>query len=242
MTSYFNIPGYPIAYWASKTMLDIFLNPKLSMFADATVGMISGDNDRFLRLWFEPKYDDCFFHASDYIQAIYTGKKWFPLQKGGARRFWYGNLEYVINYKNDGYELKNDNTLNGRVRSHNYNGNKAFQSGITWNSIGTSDLITRIAEQGFIFDAAGPLCSINKVDETKFYLGLLFSKVAQSLYQFINPTINYTPGTLLSLPVVPTSKDLKNNVSKIVACCIHIAKKDWDSFETSWEFKKHPLL
>lgn len=243
ISSYNKIPSRPIAYWISSSMISAFENPSLSKFADASVGMISGDNERFLRLWYEVNFAKACFDATDYLYAVYTGKKWFPLQKGGNRRYWYGNLEYLINYEKDGYDLKNNNNdKNGRVKSHNYNGPRAFQPGITWNSIGTSDLITRISEPGFIYDAGGPLCTIKKPEYTYFFLGLLFSKTAQKIYQFINPTINYTPGTLLSLPVIMTDQVKITEVNLIVQNNIVRAKKDWDSFETSWNFKKHPLI
>lgn len=243
ISSYNKIPSRPIAYWISSSMISAFENPSLSKFADASVGMISGDNERFLRLWHEVNFAKACFDATDYLYAVYTGKKWFPLQKGGNRRYWYGNLEYLINYEKDGYDLKNNNNdKNGRVKSHNYNGPRAFQPGITWNSIGTSDIITRISETGFIYDAGGPLCTIKKPENTYFFLGLLFSKTAQNIYQFINPTINYTPGTLLSLPVIMTDQVTITEVNLIVQDNIVRAKKDWDSFETSWNFKKHPLI
>lgn len=243
ISSYNSIPGNPIAYWISRQMISAFLNPALSNYAVASVGMISGDNERFLRLWHEVDITKSCFDATDYLYAVYTGKKWFPLQKGGSRRFWYGNLEYLINYEKDGYELKCKNTdKNGRIKSHNYNGPRAFQAGITWNSIGTSDLITRISKSGFIYDAGGPLCTITKNQDTNYFLGLLFSKTAQKIYQFINPTINYTPGTLLSLPVIFPAEDTKHLISSIVKENIRHSQNDWDSFEASWDFKKHPLI
>lgn len=242
ISCYNSIPGVPFAYWASLQMLSIFKNQKLEKYAEASVGMISGDNDRFLRLWHEINITKAYFGATDYIQAFATGKKWFPIQKGGGKRFWYGNLEYLVNYEKDGYELKFKNSINGRVRSHNYNGNKAFQFGITWNSIGTSDLVARISERGFIFDAGGPLCTVNEEGDAVFYLSLLLSKPAKAIFKFINPTINYTPGTLLSLPVIDVDSDLKATVKHIGDCCIENSKSDWNSFETSWDFKKHPLI
>ena len=239
--NFLNIPGVPIAYWVSKKFAELFVNNKLSDYADARIGMVTGDNERFLRLWYEIDNTKSFYEATDYISAFASGKKWFPLQKGGGKRYWYGNLEYVVNYEKDGFEIKFDNSINGRVRSHNYNGNKAFRNGITWNSIGTSDIITRISGKGFIYDAGGPLCTINDENNTNYFLGLLTSKVAQSIYKFINPTINYTPGTLLSLPIIIKIQK-KPYINNLVCENINKSKKDWDSFETSWDFKKHPLI
>lgn len=233
------IPGCSIAYWLSNIFYELFNNKQLSVYADARIGMVSGDNDRFLRLWHEINWDKVSLGATDFIQAFSTGKKWFPIQKGGGKRYWYGNLEYVINYENDGYELKFKNSLNGRVKSHNYNGEKAFRYGITWNSIGTEDIVCRISEKGFLHDAAGPLCTINNEDDTTYFLTLLSSVVAKAIYKFINPTINFVPGTVLSLPVII---DKKEKISPLALLNIEISKNDWDSFETSWDFKKHPLI
>ena len=236
------IPGMPVAYWLTDNFLNLFGRETLDNYADARIGMVSGDNDRFLRRWSEVEYAKSYYTATDLIQAVYTGKKWFPLQKGGGKRYWYGNLEYVVNYENDGYELKFCNSIDGRIRSHNYNGNKAFLSGITWNSIGTSDIICRFSNKGFIYDAGGPLCTINKEEDTYYFLGLLTSRVASEIYKCINPTINYTPGTLLSLPIIQPNDADKRKVESVVQDCIAESKKEWDSFEESWDFKKHPLI
>lgn len=241
-TKFISIPGSPVAYWLSERFISVFENKTLAEYADARIGMVTGDNERFLRHWSEVDYTKSYYTATDLIQAVYTGKKWFPLQKGGGRRYWYGNLEYVVNYERDGYELKFCNSISGRVRSHNYNGNQAFQPGITWNSIGTSDIICRISNKGFIYDAGGPLCTINNQEDTYYFLGLLTSIVASEIYKCINPTINYTPGTLLSLPVIKPNEDRKKKVECLVKECIDKAKEEWDSFEESWDFKKHPLI
>lgn len=236
------LPGQPLAYWLSEKFISIFNNKTLAEYADARIGMVTGDNERFLRRWSEVDYTKSYYTATDLIQAVYTGKKWFPLQKGGGKRYWYGNLEYVVNYERDGYELKFCNSIAGRVRSHNYNGSQAFQPGITWNNIGTSDIICRISDKGFIYDAGGPLCTINNREYTYYFLGLLTSCVAAEIYKSINPTINYTPGTLLSLPVVQVESEQKESIDELVGSCISKSKQEWDSFEESWDFKKHPLI
>ena len=236
------IPGNNIAYWLTEKFFGVFCYNTLDKYADAKIGMVSGDNDRFLRLWYEVDCTKSYYTATDTIQAVYTGKKWFPLQKGGGKRYWYGNLEYVVNYERDGYELKFCNSIAGRVRSHNYNGSKAFMGGITWNSIGTRDIICRISTKGYIYDAGGPLCTINHEEDTHFFLGLLSSTVAKNIYQCINPTINFTPGTLLSIPVIYPEKQVRECIDSIVRNNIENSKEDWDSFETSWDFKKHPLI
>ena len=229
------IPGSPIAYWVSEALYNAFTNPTLGSMADARIGMVSGDNNRFLRLWFEIDI------AKSSIGQIDLSKKWFPLQKGGGKRYWYGNLEYVINWENDGDEIRNKNVFDGRIRSHNYNGDKIFLPGITWNSIGTADIVCRVADSGFIFDAGGPLCTINNSKDTLYCLGLLTSTVAQKIFAFINPTINFTPGTLLSLPVI-ISKEHYKEINDLVNECISISKRDWNDFDTAWDFEIHPIV
>lgn len=234
--NFLKVPGSPYAYWVSSNFIDIFNNPSFAEYADARIGMVSGDNNRFLRLWSEIDI------TKSAIYKLERSKKWFPLQKGGGKRYWYGNLEYVINWENDGDEIRNKNVFEGRIRSHNYNGEKIFLPGITWNSIGTSDVICRIAESGFVFDAGGPLCTINDEKNTLYFLSLLTSCVANSIYRFINPTINYTPGTLLSLPVIFPQAEVKQKIDILAEENVELAKADWNAFETSWDFKKHPLI
>ena len=234
-SNFSKIPGSPIAYWVSEAFYNVFTYPTLGSMADARIGMVSGDNNRFLRLWFEIDI------AKSSIGQIDLSKKWFPLQKGGGKRYWYGNLEYVINWENDGDEIRNKNVFEGRIRSHNYNGEKIFLPGITWNSIGTADIVCRVADSGFIFDAGGPLCTINNSKNTLYCLGLLTSTVAKRIYAFINPTINFTPGTLLSLPVI-ISKEHYTEINNLVNDCISISKRDWNDFDTSWDFEIHPIV
>lgn len=229
------VPGNPYAYWVTDNFYKAFDNKTLREYADARIGMVSGDNGRFLRLWYEVDVNKTSIHTLD------TSKKWFPLQKGGGKRYWYGNLEYLVNWENDGDEIRNKNVFQGRIRSHNYNGEKIFLPGITWNSIGTSDIICRYSESGFVFDAGGPLCTINRTEDTYYFLGLLSSVVASSIYTFINPTINYTPGTLLSLPII-MSDEYYDKIKSLVSECIELSKSEWNSFDTAWSFRKHPLV
>ena len=229
------IPGAPVAYWLRN--FSVFDNSKLGTIIDARIGMVSGDNDRFLRLWHEINKESIEFGAAPYHDP--QKLKWYPLQKGGNFRKWYGNEEYVINWENNGYELKNDNYLGKRVRSHNYNGEQQFKKGISWNSITSGLFCCRYVPEGFTFDAAGPLCEVIK-DVMLFKVqGMLSSKVAAFLFSLINPTINFPSGYLEALPLV---SQIPNEVDEMVKNCISSAKSDWDSFETSWDFKSHPLI
>lgn len=229
------IPGAPVAYWVKN--FSIFDNPKLATIIDARIGMVSGDNDRFLRFWYEVCKQKIEFGALPKKDP--QKLKWYPLQKGGEFRKWYGNEQYIINWENNGYELKCDNYLGARVRSHNYNGEQQFKEGITWNSITSGTFNCRYVPEGFTFDAAGPLCEVTKKEYLFNVLGMLSSKVANYLFGLINPTINFPSGYLEALPFIPVSLEatdalVKNNISLSIS--------DWDSFETSWNFKKHPMI
>ncbi len=232
------IPGSPVAYWVSENVFNCFEKFKqLKVVIDARIGMVSGDNERFLRFWQELRYSDIEFNAKPNLDP--KNVKWYPLQKGGDFRHWYGNLQYVINWKNDGYEVKHDNFMGKRVRSHNYNGIQQFKEGITWNSITSSKFTCRYSPIGFTYDAAGPLCEVKDNDKLYYVLGFLTSKVTEYFFSLINPTINFPSGYL---EILPYKFYNENNVDYIVKHCISLSKTDWDSFETSWNFKKHPLI
>ena len=193
--------------------------------------------DRFLRFWNEVNMHYIEFHAKPGNDP--KKLKWYPLQKGGEFRHWYGDLQYVINWENDGDELKNDNFMGKRVRSHNYNVEQQFKEGITWNSISSGAFHCRYTKEGFTFDAAGPLCEVINKKNLLYVLGLLTSKVAIYFFELLNPTINFPPGYLENLPWIRTEN---TKVDEIVQTCINNAKTDWDSYETSWDFKKHPMV
>lgn len=232
------IPGMPVAYWVSESTSNLFdKSPQLGSIIDARIGMVSGDNDRFLRFWYEVKHNCIEMYAKPAFDP--KNVKWYPLQKGGEFRHWYGNLEYVINWENNGYEIKNDNYVGTRVRSHNYNGKQQFKEGITWNSITSSKFQCRYSPEGFTFDAAGPLCEVKDKQKLYYVLGMLTTHVADYLFSLINPTINFPSGYLEALPFVEKHKE---TVDSTVRQCIDSAKQDWDSFETSWDFKKHLLI
>ena len=233
------IPGAPIAYWANSSIIEAFDKaPRLGDdYIDARIGMVSGDNDRFLRFWHEVPFPGIEFRARAGFDP--KEKRWYPLQKGGEFRLWYGNLDYVIDWENDGDRLKHDNFAGTRVRSHNYNGTQQFKSGITWNSITSSRFHCRYTPEGFTFDAAGPLCEVINPGNLNYILGMLSSKVAIYMFNMINPTINFPSGYLESLPIIFHEKE---RVDSITTDCIVVSQQDWDSFETSWDFQRHPLV
>ena len=192
--------------------------------------MSTADNNRFLRIWFEVSKNKIYFDATDYIQAMYTGKKWFPFNKGGDFRKWYGNNEYVINYQNNGYELRQ--SKKAVLRNTNY----YFQECFSWSLICSAIPSFRYKEKGQIFDAAGSSCFGENI---QYLLGFCNSIVAREYLKIIAPTLNFSCGDIANLPIVFRKNKI---VEQFVEKSKNIAKEDWDAFETSWDFKKHPLI
>ena len=232
------IPGCPIGFWITESFSNIFVDyPQLGSEVDARVGMVSGDNNRFLRLWHEVDSSNIEHKAIPSNDPHLC--KWYPLQKGGDFRLWYGNLNYVVNWENDGNEIINDNYLGNRVRSHNYNGEQQFKEGITWNSITLSKFQCRFSPIGFTFDASGPLCEVKHREKTTYILGFLSSKVARFIFSILNPTVNFPPGYLESLPFIYQTNQL---LEERVKSNVNISRLDWDSHEISWDFESNPLI
>lgn len=232
------IPGCPIGFWITEEFSNKFRDyPKLKSEVDARVGMVSGDNNRFLRYWHEVSSLNIEHNAKPFADP--NLRKWYPIQKGGDFRLWYGNLNYVVNWKNNGYEIMHDNFAGTRVRSHNYNGGQQFKKGITWNSITMSKFQCRYSPEGFTFDASGPLCEVTKKEHLHYILGFLSGKIARFIFSILNPTVNFPPGYLESLPLIYTSNEL---IEKQVQTNVYLSKSDWDAHETSWDFQRNELL
>ena len=237
------IPGSPIAYWFSDKTFDVFKNSdKIKELITPRIGLVSGDNNRFLRYWNEVNINKIGFSMKNINQSIKSQAKWFPYQKGGEFRKWYGNEEYVVNWENDGYEMKYKNSKNGRVRSHNYNGEYSFKEGITWSSVTSGNFSCRYVTRGFLFDAAGPLCYVENKDKIYEIMAFYLSKVAQYFLEAMNPTINMHPGYLSNLPYIEVIENYKLIINKLARENINIAQREWNFYESSWNFDKHMLV
>lgn len=225
------IPGSPVAYWASKAAIKDFDYQKVENFLKAKSGIMTGD-DSFIKSWFELNLPSIAFHCKSADDML--DNKWFPLNSGGGFRKWYGNNSYVVNLKNNGQDIKNT-VKNYRLRDSKY----YFQKGITWGRITSAQIAFRDVIEGSLFGDAGP---IGFIDVNKEYmLGFLSSKVSSFLLNILNPTLNFQVRDIDSLPFKIDDFE-KNNIELIVKQNISISKSDWDSFENSWDFKKHPLL
>ena len=239
--SFCKIPGSPFAYWVGEGILKSFENPKLGEIAEPRQGMTTSDNNRFLRLWFECEQSRICFDAGSIEEAEKSKKKWFPYNKGGTYKKWYGNNEFIVNYENNGKEMKqfhnelNKTSSGGRIKNQEF----YFKDSITWTFISNPPGF-RSCNKGFIFDVAGSSIFVKK--SMKYYiLGLLCSNVTKSILSMINPTMNTQSSDIRSIPIV-IDHNRKENIDLLVDQNINMTKTDWDSFETSLDFKKHPLL
>lgn len=242
MERYKSIPGIPFAYWASGAIEKAFgENSKIGDFGEAREGMATANNDYFLKLWTEVSYENIGFNYSNREEAKQSLKKWVPYNKGGKYRRWYGNNHYVVNWFNDGDEIRNfKDKKTGRIRSHNYNLDYIFKEGITWSSLTSSVFSCRYSENGRLSDSKGPTLYINELNYLKYIFGFMNTKVAQTFLDLTAPTMDYKVGDIAELPIIESEYKVK--VDNIVDECISIAKNEWDLYETSWGFKENPLL
>ena len=235
------IPNSPIAYFVSESMLKIFENNEsISNFGNTREGMATGSNDLFLRYWFEIAKYKMKINCSSRNEAKLTSCKWFPYNKGGEYRKWYGNDQYVVNWYNDGFEIMNfkDNKT-GRIRSHNYNLDYIFKKGISWTTLSSGNFGCRYSSEGKLADSKGSMLYLNNNDNIMYFLGLLNSCVSKYVLGVTSQTLDFKPGRISELPVVLLDK---NKSEKIISNQVSLSKADWDSFETSWDFTVHPLV
>ncbi|EDP8610836.1 BREX-1 system adenine-specific DNA-methyltransferase PglX [Salmonella enterica subsp. enterica serovar Livingstone] len=237
------IPGAPLAYWASKETLKLFVaNLRLSEKLTTREGMATGNNEKFLRYWFEISTAEIGFNIVNNSQSIDTRKRYFPYIKGGNFRRWTGNFLYVVNWFNDGQELKSfSDETTGRIRSHNYNGNYAFREGFSWSGISSGSFAVRHVSPGFMFDAKGPMGYVNNKNDLYPIEAFLNSTVANHLIKMLAPTLDFKLGHILNLPFIEAKEDIIT-LEKLTKEAIDISKNDWDAFEISWSFVTSPLI
>ena len=233
------IPGSPVAYWVTEGLFIAFADAsQLGNVCETKKGLATSDNNRFLRLWFEPLMSYISFDCVSNESTKELAKKWYPINKGGEFNRWYGNRDYVINWANDGYEIRNFRDDNGKLLSRPQNTQYNFRQALTWSKITSGTFSARFCEGGFLFDDAAAICySSNKILLYKV-LGFLNSKCCQSALAVLNPTINIQISDIGHLPIL----NYEDTLVTLVQDCISLSCTDWDSFETSWDFQKHPLL
>ncbi|MBU1004879.1 MAG: BREX-1 system adenine-specific DNA-methyltransferase PglX, partial [Nanoarchaeota archaeon] len=235
------IPGSPIAYWVSETLRNIFLgNIVLKKIGDTRQGLATSDNNRFLRLWHEVSDNTACRTATTHEDALKSKKKWFPYNKGGDYRKWYGNNEFYINWENGGRALLDyASSLYGSPTRTIKSMSEYFKPCISWSKISSANLAMRYYSPGFLFDVAGCCIFSNKKDDLYYLLGYANTNMVRYMLRCISPTLNFEAGQIASLPI---KKNRNYNVVSVVSELIKMAKKDWDSFETSWDFEGVPML
>ena len=225
-----NIPTEPLAYWIGEKIVECYKkNTYISDYAKPCKGIDTGKNDIFLRLWFEVNENNQYIPEGK-SDIDFSKYKWFPYNKGGSYRKWYGNNEYVINWENSGEKIKNYSGSNLR------NKDMYFREGVTWSTVSSNRNSFRYFDKGYLFDNGGS-CLFSNI-YLEYIQGLLNTKVAVELLK-IQPTMNNQPGTIGGLPLIINENI---DIKKIVRENIALAQLDWDSFETSWDFKCHPLI
>lgn len=235
------IPGSPVAYWANEsTRLAFERGTPFKEIAPPRQGLGKTNNDKFLRRWFEVSHDDIFFNAASREEAKNSRMRWFPYNKGGSFRKWHGNNEYLVNWYDDGREIKeyiknqNPNVARGET---NY-----FKPSITWTDLGSSRFGVRRSPAGFVFDVSGS-SAFPTAEQTNLIAGFLCSSVALHFLTLLNPTMHFQVGNVAALPVLqPQLLARKSTIDAVVREAVQLARTDWDSFETSWDFQTLPVL
>ena len=236
--SFSKIPGVPVAYWISPEVLKLFDERTVGSIADAKSGMTTTDNTRFLRLWEEVNCQKIGFGYGNIADTQDMKYKWFPFCKGGDFRRWAGNESFVVNWFNNGEEIRiaAEGATGGRL----VNIDCALRECLVWTKISSANISLRMKKQGIFFSDAAPGVFANR--ETLYYLlALLNTKYANEIIKLINPTLKFVPGAVSSVPVKKDEKN-KGKIIEIAEGNVQLSEQDWDSFETSWDFKKHPLL
>ena len=225
------IPGSPVAYWVSQLYIKAFTNGiLLGKLADSKQGIATADNNKFLRLWYECDFSNVFLNCRSHEESELSDAKWYPYNKGGEFRKWYGNNDYVVNWKHDGQELKA--FKKSVIRNPNY----YFRECASWSLVTSSVAAFRYKPFGHIFDVAG--MSFFASDLFYYLLGLCNTKIVMNILSIIAPTINFQCGDIANIPVL-LGRNIKDHVEDLVKQNIAISKLDWDEFEVSWDFIQH---
>ena len=241
-TNFQKIPGTPIAYWASSRLIKDFVDgTALSDIVTPKVGLQTGNNDVFLREWFEVAYQTIKFDAKSIDESISSNKKWFPYNKGGSYRKWYGNYDYVINWHNNGEEVRNFKFPNGKQRSVVRNPNYYFREAITWSLITSGGFSIRYREPGSIHDVSGMSAFSNDHNQLMRIMALLNSPVGEHCFKMLNPTINLQVGNVTAFPVLHSAIEAPTWDS-LIQNSVKLTKQDWNSEEQRWGFWTLPVL
>ena len=235
-----NVPNRSMAYWLSSKSLEAFSAIKIGEIATTREGMTTADNEYFLRAWHEPVFSKIGFEMQSSEMALQNGAKWFPYNKGGANRKWYGNNDLVVNWYNDGYEIRNiRDEKTGRTRSHNYNLEYSFRESGTWSAICSGDIMVRYSRTGALFDSKGASVFAKDSKTLMYIIGALNTKVSNVYLKVLSPAYEFKVGHVSDVPILFDNREIVVQTAK---SNIELSQFDWDSYETSWDFKRNPLV
>lgn len=239
-SNFSKIPGSPVAYWVSEKLFNCFDSKTIKQFGTLAQGLITGDVNRFTRLWHEINNNSFVGSATSSLDVIAHGGKWIPYNKGGAYRKWCGNDEYVVNWENDGFEIKHFVDEKGKLRSRPQGADHYFKEVITWSKITSAKTSFRHKTQGQISSEAG-MTIIAPHEYESYILSFCNSCVAESILKIVSPTLNCELGDIGCLPIHVRNESVPQ-INEYTLKCEDVSKKDWDSYETSWDFKRNPLV
>ena len=236
------IPGSPIAYWINNAILNSYQNNKLlGDIAAPCAGLATGNNNIFQRYWYEVAFDNIGFGVEDVRETLDKKQKWYPCNSGGEFRKWAVDDKLVVNWKNNGYDIRRYKNLSGKLAARPQNTQYYFKQGLTWNKLSTTHFAVKFKEKGYIFDDTSRSAFPENQDSLLYIIGVLCSCVSDSFLQMLNPTMSFTNGDLVRIPIIFNSEQ-KNQIENIVKNNIELSLHERKMFETSWDFKKHPLV
>ena len=238
-SNFSKIPGSPVAYWASKKLTSAFEEGRaLDKIGASRSGMQTGDNNLFLRFWQEVCFDNIKFNTTPSEDSLSIEQRWFPHPKGGSYRKWYGNLEYVVNFKKNGEDLRNF-TGTSIIKNPQF----YFRKGVCWSHTTSKCFSGRFMPEGCIFNVESPTFYPSDERILVYVLGFSNTKILDKLFGVISQTMHYTAGDMAKIPVMNCANiETQDTIKVITNNCVEIAKNDWDSYETSWDFKRNPLV
>ena len=241
LSEFVNLPDSPLVYWLSPRMrASLRSKALLGNFASARIGMATGKNDRYVRVWTEVSQNRIGFGLPSRMAALASKRKWFPYAKGGPLRKWFGNCDAVVDWENDGHSLQTTkHPTDDRIWAHNFNLDQIFRQAICWTVVTNIDSSFRFFPEGCLFDAAAGLLQAHEESANMWLLAALNSVSAREFLRLLNPTFNLHPGYLEKVPI---SESAKTNAETFGRGCVALARADWDNFETSWDFGDQPLL
>lgn len=236
------IPGFPITYWVSEKMFEIFDKANnMGEIIKPRAGLATGNNKLFQRFWYEVDYTKIGFDYKDVIETKSKKHRWFPCNSGGKYKKWSTNDEYVVDWEDNGRRIKSYRNESGKLAGRPQNTKFYFKKGITWNKLSNENFSIKFKREGFIFDDTSRSAFLENEGELYYVMGILSSKISLEFLKMLNPTMSFTNNDLQRIPYIYSEKDLEV-VNELVVENILISKKDWDSYEISWDFNKHPFL